>query len=89
MRDAEGLLERLSRGLRNRRSLVRIQSGAFLCVPAGCLASEIDFDSTLVGGSEKLVRRVLEDQRLEGPSEAGPDLIWLVFAVFWAQGQAA
>jgi hypothetical protein len=30
-----------------------------------------DFDSILVGGSEKLVRRVLEDQRLEDPSEAG------------------
>ncbi len=29
------------------------------------VASEIDFDSTLVGGSEELARRILDDHRLE------------------------
>jgi hypothetical protein len=41
------------------------------------LASEIDFDSTLVGGSEKLARRILEDGRFEAFA-VGPDdlLTW-------------
>jgi hypothetical protein len=41
------------------------------------LASEIDFDSTLVGGSKALVRRLLEDRRFEA-FEVGPDdlLTW-------------
>ncbi|MEO8829205.1 hypothetical protein [Lapillicoccus sp.] len=30
-----------------------------------CVATEIDFDSTLVGGSESLVQRILDDGRLE------------------------
>jgi hypothetical protein len=41
------------------------------------LASEIDFDSTLVGGSEKLARRIVEDDRFEAFA-VGPDglLTW-------------
>jgi hypothetical protein len=41
------------------------------------LASEIDFDSTLVGGTEELARRILEDDRFEA-FPVGPDdlLTW-------------
>jgi hypothetical protein len=39
------------------------------------LASEIDFDSTLVGGSEKLARRILEDGRFEAFAVGPGDLL--------------
>ncbi|HKZ13573.1 MAG TPA: hypothetical protein VJL81_06990 [Solirubrobacterales bacterium] len=41
------------------------------------LASEIDFDSTLVGGTENLTQWILEDRRFEA-FEVGPDdlLTW-------------
>jgi hypothetical protein len=41
------------------------------------VASEIDFDSTLVGGSEKLARWILEDRRLEAfPVDPRDLLTW-------------
>jgi hypothetical protein len=41
------------------------------------VASEIDFDSTLVGGSEELVRWIVEDRRLEAyPVEPHDLLTW-------------
>ncbi|WP_345763207.1 hypothetical protein [Diaminobutyricibacter sp. McL0608] len=45
---------------------------------AWCLASEIDFDSTLVGGSRTLIDSILADDALE-TYEVGPDddLTWL------------
>jgi hypothetical protein len=33
--------------------------------PSWCVATEIDFDSTLVGGSARLIEAVLADPRLE------------------------
>jgi hypothetical protein len=40
-----------------------------------CLATEIDFDSTLVGGSRELIDALLDDPRLEvWPVEPGDDL---------------
>lgn len=39
------------------------------------VASEIDFDSTLVGGSRKLARWILEDRRLEAFEVAPDDLL--------------